>query len=151
MSGGDGCQFCLNYGQTEEQSRTHRLRTASGLVSCPVLRSLVCPICQATGDFAHTKSYCPLVSVEESTTMMRSTMGNSITKGKLPREPGARSWPLPSYKNMMDNYTGSIRHPVPPPPLPASVGLARSKVPYQHQEPTSPLLAQHQQYLQYYR
>ena len=144
MSGGDGCQFCLKYGRPEEECRTHRLRTASGLVSCPILRNLTCPICQATGDFAHTKSYCPLVSVEGATTMKSKN-----TMGKLPREPGPRPWPLSSYQNLLKNYTGTIGS-LPPPP-PSSVGLQTTKAPYQQQEPTSPLLAQHQQYLQYYR
>ena len=141
MSGGEGCQFCLSYGESKEQSRTHRLRTASGLVSCPILRSLSCPICQATGDFAHTKSYCPLVSMDavsgESNSNMMKTK-NTIEK--LPRESGPITWPLPSYQRMMNNYTGTIRYPPPPPPPT-----------FHHQVTTSPLLAQHQQYQEYYR
>ena len=139
MSGGEGCQFCLNYGESDGQSRSHRLRTANGLVSCPILRSLSCPICQATGDFAHTKSYCPLVSIdavnEEANSNMMKTKN---TIGKQPRQSqsGPRPGPLPSYQRLMNKYTGTIRHP---PPV------------FQHQEPTSPLLAKHQQYLDYYR
>jgi hypothetical protein len=29
-----------------------------GVIQCPVLREYVCPICKATGDKAHTMSYC---------------------------------------------------------------------------------------------
>ena len=145
MSGGQGCQFCLSYGESEEMSRTHRLRTASGLVSCPILRSLSCPICQATGDFAHTKSYCPLVSMDstsapEVSNSISSLKKTKTTTGKLPRQSGPRPWPIPSYQRMMNNYTGTIRYP-PPPPHPT----------FHHQVPTSPLLAQHQQYQEYYR
>ena len=128
MSGvGEACHFCLNYGESEEQARSHRLRTASGLVSCPILRSLSCPICGATGDFAHTKSYCPLVDMDRE--------GSNIN---MMKKPAPRTWPISSFKRMMKSYTGTILQA---PPAPASQPL----------EPTSPLLAKHQHYLDYYR
>jgi len=55
----DLCKFCHSNGEAEAQYKSHQLKNSSGLVTCPVLRSFVCPICKATGDFAHTQRYCP--------------------------------------------------------------------------------------------
>ena len=51
----DICKFCYSNGEAESQYRRHQLKNSSGLVTCPVLRSFICPICKATGDFAHTQ------------------------------------------------------------------------------------------------
>merc|ERR1712142_1099655 len=59
MMNNDVCKFCYSNGEAESQYRTHKLKNSSGLVTCPVLRSFTCPICKATGDFAHTQRYCP--------------------------------------------------------------------------------------------
>ena len=48
------CKFCQSNGESEAQYGSHALKNGSGLVTCPVLRNLVCTICRATGDFAHT-------------------------------------------------------------------------------------------------
>merc|ERR1719292_63685 len=55
----DVCKFCHSNGEAEAQFKSHQLKNSSGLVTCPVLRSFVCTICKATGDFAHTQRYCP--------------------------------------------------------------------------------------------
>eukprot|EP00092_Neocalanus_flemingeri_P026500 GFUD01028722.1.p1 GENE.GFUD01028722.1~~GFUD01028722.1.p1 ORF type:complete len:265 (+),score=61.25 GFUD01028722.1:247-1041(+) len=55
----DDCKFCHSNGESVAQYRSHQLKNASGLVTCPVLRSFICPFCKATGDFAHTQRYCP--------------------------------------------------------------------------------------------
>jgi len=55
----DVCKFCHSNGEAEAQYKSHQLKNSSGLVTCPVLRSFVCTICKATGDFAHTQRYCP--------------------------------------------------------------------------------------------
>ena len=44
----------------------HRLKDFYGRVVCPVLRSYVCPICNASGDSAHTIKYCPMGNKDES-------------------------------------------------------------------------------------
>ena len=37
----------------------HRLRDKHGRITCPVLRSIVCYHCNATGEYAHTVRFCP--------------------------------------------------------------------------------------------
>ena len=52
------CSFCLSNGETKDVYSSHCLKL-SGVVQCPILRRYICPICQKTGDDAHTKKYCP--------------------------------------------------------------------------------------------
>ncbi|THD20993.1 Nanos 1 [Fasciola hepatica] len=53
------CAFCRNNGEPFEVYITHKVKDASGRVTCPVLRLLSCPLCKSTGDAAHTIKYCP--------------------------------------------------------------------------------------------
>ena len=54
------CGFCKKNGEPANIYTSHRLNDrSSGRVGCPYLRELVCDICGATGDNAHTKTYCP--------------------------------------------------------------------------------------------
>lgn len=58
------CSFCESNGEPYEIFSQHQLRDALGHVSCPILRRLVCPKCNSTGDYAHTVSYCPMTKKE---------------------------------------------------------------------------------------
>ena len=53
------CHFCKRNGEQRGVYLSHNLRGARGVVTCPILRRYKCPICGATGDDAHTVSYCP--------------------------------------------------------------------------------------------
>jgi hypothetical protein len=52
------CSFCKNNGESEEVYTSHVLKDVSGMVTCPILQLHVCPICEATGQMAHTITYC---------------------------------------------------------------------------------------------
>merc|ERR1712129_15215 len=55
----DQCGFCKRNGEIPEIYQAHRLSDSQGRVLCPQLRVLVCDLCGATGDTAHTRNYCP--------------------------------------------------------------------------------------------
>ena len=52
------CTFCKNNGEKEEVFCSHLLKDSTGKITCPVLKKHVCPICQETGEKAHTITYC---------------------------------------------------------------------------------------------
>ncbi|XP_040922025.1 nanos homolog 1-like [Toxotes jaculatrix] len=55
----DYCRFCKQNGESLRIYRSHRLKSEDGKIVCPILRSYTCPICETTGDYAHTRRYCP--------------------------------------------------------------------------------------------
>ncbi|XP_019942964.1 nanos homolog 2 [Paralichthys olivaceus] len=55
----DHCRFCKQNGESPRVYRSHRLKSNDGKVTCPILRKYTCPTCEATGDQAHTRRYCP--------------------------------------------------------------------------------------------
>nr|XP_055056537.1 nanos homolog 1 [Misgurnus anguillicaudatus] len=58
----DKCGFCKHNGEAVEVYTSHRLKSKDGKIVCPVLRTYVCPVCSATGDWAHTRQHCPFRS-----------------------------------------------------------------------------------------
>ena len=111
MPSGDFCQFCANNGESEERYRNHKLRTASGLVSCPILRTFRCRTCNATGDYAHTQSYCPLLSGKSEVQNFNRLKNGKNSMGKIPH----------SYNAIKKTETGNHLKPYTK-PSPAAMG-----------------------------
>ena len=84
---GMSCGFCKKNGEVPEIYTSHKLNH-QGKVVCPYLRELVCEICGATGDVAHTKTYCPNNNSGQValTTLLKATKHQS--DGKLRRKGG---------------------------------------------------------------
>jgi len=163
------CKFCYSNGEAESQFRSHQLKNSSGLVTCPVLRSFTCPICKATGDFAHTQRYCPrnkdgqFNSGASLTDLKRrkNAAGNFPSSKKM-------TWPIPSSM-LRNSYTGNnkmefapgltdpkdiVERSCPYPltdPLPASYRPSAPPVILASQPPCTQLtMYRHQQYVKYY-
>ncbi|KAF7283857.1 uncharacterized protein LOC143191210 [Rhynchophorus ferrugineus] len=56
----DVCKFCYKNGERKIVYSSHVLKSASGEITCPILRNHTCEICGAAGGNAHTRSHCPL-------------------------------------------------------------------------------------------
>ena len=78
------CGFCRGNGECAEVYSSHQLRSPGGQVTCPWLREHVCETCGATGDQAHTRSYCPLTpGARALPTLLKSTQ--RMASGRLRR------------------------------------------------------------------
>lgn len=69
-SSSDYCRFCKQNGESPRVYRSHKLKTDDGKVICPILRNYTCPMCEATGDNAHTRRYCPQARRQEEARML---------------------------------------------------------------------------------
>lgn len=52
------CAFCKSNGETEDIYSSHMLKDFNGKITCPILKVYKCPICDASGEQAHTITYC---------------------------------------------------------------------------------------------
>jgi len=128
------CKFCQSNGESEDQYGSHTLKNSSGLVVCPVLRNLVCKICRATGDFAHTLRYCPLNKDGKfsSGASLTDLKKKKNAAGNLP--PAKLTWPLPSnYTKIFSPFSGMgstvTSSSLAKPPPPARVKLTTDPLP----------------------
>ncbi|CAN7990731.1 unnamed protein product, partial [Ixodes hexagonus] len=78
------CAFCKRNGETRSFSSTHVLKDKlTGLVVCPILRKHKCELCGATGDYSHTRSYCPKKTEEVfNMALLKRTPRNSTDRRK---------------------------------------------------------------------
>ena len=83
--GGQVCVFCRNNGEPVHVYTAHCLKDANGRVTCPVLRAYTCPYCRASGDNAHTKTYCPLATGEVTAHSMKALKTARTSTGKKRR------------------------------------------------------------------
>ena len=80
---GRECKFCKNNGESPESYRSHVLRNPStGQLICPVLREHRCEVCGATGDDAHTRSYCPKLKMEQKKSLPVMLKGDQTPVGR---------------------------------------------------------------------
>nr|XP_039251642.1 uncharacterized protein LOC120329088 [Styela clava] len=59
------CAFCKSNKEPRHVYSSHWLKDANGKIACPILRRYRCKHCGATGDKAHTDSYCPTIAQDK--------------------------------------------------------------------------------------
>ena len=70
------CTFCKNNGEKEEVYCSHLLKDSTGKITCPVLKTHVCPICHETGEKAHTLTYCKDYKKSQKMHFLQMTLDN---------------------------------------------------------------------------
>lgn len=79
------CNFCKSNKEPAFVYSTHNLRDSNGKLTCPVLRRYKCRHCGATGDDAHTDSYCPTLPAERRLSVKSFLWTNRTSAGTLSR------------------------------------------------------------------
>merc|ERR1712142_67011 len=169
MMNNDVCKFCYSNGEPKSQYRTHKLKNSCGLVTCPVLRSFTCPICKATGDFAHTQRYCPRNKDGQynSGASLSELKRRKNAAGNFPSSKKKMTCPVPSailrgpvQGNIKVNFASSLTsskdmlnvssHCPMTDPLPSSCRPPSPSVYLGTQPPTTQLtMYRHRQYINY--
>ncbi|CAG9572602.1 unnamed protein product [Danaus chrysippus] len=70
------CTFCRKNGETPVVYMTHNVKEKISnrhIVTCPILRSHKCSTCGASGDDAHTITYCPVLRRSNNGKPLQST------------------------------------------------------------------------------
>ncbi|VDL94020.1 unnamed protein product [Schistocephalus solidus] len=79
------CVFCRNNHETFEIYSSHRVKDRDGRVICPILRNIICPLCSATGDAAHTVRFCPQAVIQKRPTVLAPALSQYYsTSGQSP-------------------------------------------------------------------
>lgn len=76
------CSFCYKNGEVPQVYMGHVLKNANGSTICPILRKFVCALCGASGDTAHTKTYCPLYTQDFVSTNVEIPQYKRLSNGK---------------------------------------------------------------------
>ena len=82
------CSLCKSNGEPRVVYTSHVLKERSGIVACPILRRLPCPICgYPGGDYAHTRRFCPLnpdPSAKDTKPVVRLLKERVNSNGRIP-------------------------------------------------------------------